>query len=121
MTYQSFDVTISWADCDRTTFACSYSRTVLAEALGRDIDLPFACRWGACARCLTLFESGDIAYEDRPRILAKFGRGSYPTASARESRYALLCLARPRADCLFRFVDGLVDELAAGSDEREPG
>ena len=59
-----------------------------AEAAG--IALPVACRYGGCITCAARLLSGRVA---QPGATALDGRQS-------RAGYVLLCVARPRADCV---------------------
>jgi ferredoxin len=63
-------------------------RYILSTAEGQGVELPFACRNGACTTCAVRVLSGEI---DQPEAV-----GLSP--KLRESGYALLCVAYPRTD-----------------------
>lgn len=59
-----------------------------AEAAG--LSLPIACRYGGCITCAARLIEGKVA---QPGATALNGRQS-------RAGYILLCVARPRADCV---------------------
>lgn len=60
------------------------------EAAG--LSLPFGCRYGACVTCAAFLVAGAVDY-----------RGARAVGLRREQHrqgYILLCVARPRSDCV---------------------
>lgn len=60
------------------------------EASG--MRLPFGCRYGACATCAAFLLEGKVDHSK--------GRAFALRPEQRESGYILLCVARPRSDCV---------------------
>ncbi|HEY9639400.1 MAG TPA: 2Fe-2S iron-sulfur cluster-binding protein [Coleofasciculaceae cyanobacterium] len=64
------------------------NRYILATAETQGINLPFACRNGACTTCAVRVRSGEIYQPEAMGLSPKL----------RESGYALLCVSYPRSD-----------------------
>lgn len=63
-------------------------RYILRSVETQGVELPFACRNGACTTCAVRVRSGEI---DQPEAM-----GLSP--ELREQGYALLCVSYPRSD-----------------------
>lgn len=111
------EVVISWDTGGENVLRVSETETVL-EAAGRQVlEVPFSCRWGACARCLARLLDGEIEYTDHPRVLEKYGYDQYPrvTPDPTGTQYVLLCIAQPRSDCRVEIGPNLSEELSFGT------
>lgn len=67
-------------------------RPLLTTLEAAGLSLPFGCRYGACATCAAFLVSGSVDY-----------RGARAVGLRREQHrqgYILLCVARPRTDCV---------------------
>jgi ferredoxin len=64
------------------------NRYILAAAETQGVNLPFACRNGACTTCAVRVLAGDIHQPEAMGLSPKL----------RESGYALLCVSYPRSD-----------------------
>jgi ferredoxin len=64
------------------------NRYILAAAETQGVNLPFACRNGACTTCAVRVLAGDIHQPEAMGLSQKL----------RESGYALLCVSYPRSD-----------------------
>lgn len=107
-------VVITRSDGSEDVLGVDGNETVLVAARCADLDVPFSCRWGACARCIALLREGTLEYSEHPRVLEKYGYGDYPRVSndcARE-QYVLLCIARPRTDCRVEIEPRLYQRLS---------
>lgn len=60
------------------------------EAAG--LDLPFGCRYGACATCAAFLVAGSVDHSGARAFALR--------PEQRERGYILLCVARPRSDCV---------------------
>lgn len=119
MATNSYDVTISWESGGEETISVRETETVLAKARRQELDIPFSCRWGACARCLALVLDGEFEYTDHPRVLEKYGYGEYPyvKSDSRELQYVLLCIAQPRTDCRIKIGPRLFQGFSSNPDQ----
>ncbi|MEO0853823.1 MAG: 2Fe-2S iron-sulfur cluster-binding protein, partial [Cyanobacteria bacterium J06648_11] len=63
-------------------------RYILHAAEDRGIELPFACRNGACTTCAVRLTSGEV-YQPEAMGISK---------ELRQEGYALLCVCYPRSD-----------------------
>ncbi|NJN32225.1 MAG: 2Fe-2S iron-sulfur cluster binding domain-containing protein [Synechococcales cyanobacterium RM1_1_8] len=63
-------------------------RYILQSAEGQGVELPFACRNGACTTCAVRIKSGQV---HQPEAMGL-------SQSLRDKGYALLCVCCPRSD-----------------------
>ncbi|MEO1132413.1 MAG: 2Fe-2S iron-sulfur cluster-binding protein [Cyanobacteria bacterium J06639_1] len=70
-------------------------RYILHAAEDQGIDLPFACRNGACTTCAVRVTSGDV-YQPEAMGISK---------DLRREGYALLCVCYPRSDARMETQD----------------
>jgi ferredoxin len=63
-------------------------RYILAAAEAQGVNLPFACRNGACTTCAVRVTTGEIHQPEAMGLSPKL----------RSSGYALLCVSYPRSD-----------------------
>lgn len=114
MSSDTYRVVISRSDGSEDAFEVDEDETVLAAVHRADSDIPFSCRWGACARCIARLKRGTFEYSEHPRVLEKYGFDDYPLVSNESAReqYVLLCIARPRTDCRVEIEPRLYRKLA---------
>jgi ferredoxin len=97
-------VTLVWSDDRRETLDVEERETVLDAAERAGVGLPFGCLTGACGTCTGQVVEGRVEHARPPRALKD---------RHREAGYALLCVARPRSDCLVRVGSAVAGELVA--------
>ncbi|NJL48272.1 MAG: 2Fe-2S iron-sulfur cluster binding domain-containing protein [Leptolyngbyaceae cyanobacterium SM2_5_2] len=69
-------------------FQVPEDRYILQTGESQGVDLPFACRNGACTTCAVRVLSGEVAQPEAMGL----------SPDLREQGYALLCVSYPRSD-----------------------
>ena len=82
--------TITITNQDNARYEVMGRRPLLDELRDQGVDLPYGCRYGGCITCAAKLVSGKV---------------HQPNAAALKKRqenegYVLLCVARPREDCV---------------------
>ena len=84
--------TIEVRNRDRTLVRADSDRFLLDELEAAGLKLPFGCRFGACLSCAASVVDGDIDHSG--------GRSLALRPHQQEQGFALLCVAKPRSDCV---------------------
>lgn len=83
------------------SFAVADDEQILAALERAGVVLPVACRYGGCVTCAAKLLSGAVDQSEgvalKPRQI--------------DAGYVLLCIAKPRADCVFEVGAESHDEL----------
>ena len=82
--------TITIANRDGACFTVEARRPLLDTLRQKGVDLPYGCRYGGCITCAARLISGRVR---QPNATALNGRQS-------RAGYVLLCVARPKSDCV---------------------
>lgn len=88
MMTQSFTVTLRNRNC---TFTVAGDEFILEAAERAGITLPYGCRAGHCITCAARLVAGDVDQSEGDALRPYQNDGGY----------VLLCVAYPRADCVF--------------------
>lgn len=75
-----------------STIEVSGDEPILDAAERAGLTLPYGCRYGACITCTARLLDGDVDQSA--------GTALRPAHKARG--YVLLCIARPRSDCILK-------------------
>ena len=81
---------ITTANRNNTIFEVKGSKPLLSELRSQGLDLPYGCQYGGCITCAAKLISGKL---------------HQPNATAlktvqKKKGYVLLCVSRPRSDCI---------------------
>lgn len=90
---ESFKVTFRQPDGGEIDVQCGPDTYLLDAAEEAGIDLPYACRAGACSACAAKVVSGDISSVDTHEQ-------SYLSADQLKKGYILTCVGYARGDCI---------------------
>lgn len=102
MTEGAHPVTLVWESGREETVVIPPGKRVLDAALEKGLEVPFSCRWGACAACTGRLVEGDLDHVEPPRVLRDehLDRG-----------YVLPCVAEPCTPCKIEVGERFIDEL----------
>ena len=82
--------TITIANRSGASYVVEADRPLLDTLIEHGVDLPYGCRYGGCITCAARLVSGRVV---QPNGTALNKRQS-------KAGYILLCVARPRIDCV---------------------
>lgn len=82
---------ITLANQDHQTFRVDGRRPLLNTLEEQGVSLPYGCRYGGCISCAAKLLEGEV---DQSAGVALNGRQL-------NDGYVLLCVARPKSDCIF--------------------
>lgn len=84
------------------------------------VRVPYGCRFGACLTCAASMIEGEVDHSE--------GRSCALRPDQEREGYVLLCVAKPRADCVFEvgmrrrlYVNQFRDGFRAGARSCSPG
>lgn len=90
-TNDSARFTVTLANWDGQAFEVDARRPILNTLEEQGVVLPFGCRYGGCITCAAKLLDGEV---DQSAGVALNGRQL-------NEGYVLLCVARPKSDCVF--------------------
>lgn len=93
------------------TVSCRADEPIFDACEAAGIALPIACRYGGCITCAARLVSGRVR---QPNATALNGRQS-------RAGYVLLCVARPKTDCVLEVGVESHGELYENPFRRAPG
>ena len=85
---KTYKITLKTAEGEKAIVSGQYL-SILEAAEEENLDLPYSCRFGACASCVGKLESGSIDQSEQ----------NFLEPEQIEAGYILTCVAYPTSDC----------------------